>query len=242
MWWRERPSAFLAPTLGLVLQRIPKNANSFVRAMMLLHEPSAADFDPCTETALSYLRTHPWPTVGRAQQRDRSLTWFVVLRDPALRLVSAYVDKFVKRSAVSSAIVPDLTFEAFLNAVARTPDPWRDRHVRSQASFCRGARFARAIDLRPGGGLEAALADLGMVRPLPLCTAEGVRKKTPYARFSDAPGAAATLSATDLASLRAFPTPEDFLDPSRHAIVRRVYAADYALRRSFSLPDWVPER
>jgi hypothetical protein len=227
--------------MRLVLQRIPKNANSFVRAVMLHHEPSAADFDPCAETALAYLRRRPWPTVRREHVRDPTLTWFVVLRDPALRLVSAFLDKFVKRASLAaiepSASAPDLTFDAFLRAVARTPDPWRDRHVRSQASFCRGARFARAIDLRPGGALEAELAELGLVRPLPPCTTEAVRKRTPYARFGDVPGAAATVSAAELATLRAYPTAEDFLDASRLAAVRRLYAADYALRRSFGLPD-----
>lgn len=86
----------------LIYAPIAKNANSFLKAIFLLNNPSAHDFDPTKETALGFLSRKTYPhhfVVRNRASRFRGYTTFAVIRDPAQRIVSCFLDKFAKDRA-----------------------------------------------------------------------------------------------------------------------------------------------
>ena len=128
------------------------------------------------ETGLQ-LKDWPHADVGRFMS-DPGWFRFTVLRDPLERLVSAYLEKFVRNrmepgnrvhtsvvvSAVQGSDKPDfragITFREFTQYIASTPPECLDPHWRPQAlclpSRCEGLRYFSLYDITP---LSAQLVD-----------------------------------------------------------------------------------
>lgn len=86
--------------IGVALLPIPKNANSYLKALILLNNSATADFDPVSGTALAYMKRSKRPQDFRVQNwqelRSADYTRLLAIRDPAKRLVSCFCDKLVK--------------------------------------------------------------------------------------------------------------------------------------------------
>jgi hypothetical protein len=146
--------------LQVAYRPIPKNANSFLKAIFLLNHPLARDYEPSKETALTYLgRSNKEHFFARPRElRAGGLSRFAVLRCPVRRFASAYCDKILKSSNtegnkttlkdelcsdvskfLKSTVTSDnVVFSDFLAFTLSLSDSTRDRHFRSQFSFLNG--------------------------------------------------------------------------------------------------------
>lgn len=137
---------------SLIYVPIPKNANSYLKATFLVNHPDAKDFNPKQETALAYLRRKPEKSIiGKSRRMlfDEKYKKIVVWRNPAKRLVSCFLDKFVKNTAdmpavqhfcddaskvLGRSISPcSITFSDFIRYIDSIPDWRRNPHYRSQS-------------------------------------------------------------------------------------------------------------
>ena len=158
------------PSLRLMYVPIAKNACSTLKRMMLdlagfpANSSAQAHVHECLDFYQTGLQLKDWPI----SDVDRFLTapgWFrfAMLRDPLERLVSAYMEKFVRNrllwgnrvhtapvvTAVQDTSTPNLdegiTFRQFASYIATTPAEQLDPHWRPQR-LClpvRGAQVAR---------------------------------------------------------------------------------------------------
>lgn len=141
---------------GVAYLPIPKNANTYLKAVFLKANKDAPDFDPRCEMADEYLARSDkrWLVCKyRHEIKKGKLKVFTVLRPPAKRLVSCYLNKFMNpnwSTVVLSQFCSDvkkvigrpvtqetLTFRAFFDYVEKIPDFRRDPHYKTQASFLR---------------------------------------------------------------------------------------------------------
>src|SRR5690606_130938 len=142
-------------------------ANSYLKSIFLFNHPAAQDYDPHSETALEYLRRkkHPMDIIVRRRSTlaREDYTKIVVVRDPAKRLVSCFLDKLTKVYGNDDLIerfcgdasrilgMPvrkdGISFDVFSSYVFQVPD-WRsDKHYRSQVSLIHGIKFDCYFDV-----------------------------------------------------------------------------------------------
>lgn len=197
------PSWLINRNLGLAYKPIPKNGNSYLKAVFLLNHPLASDYDPSEETALKYLhrndRSRFW-VKSHQELLSPGMVKFVILRCPARRFASGYCDKFLKGDAMNlrtllcdqmskhfnKIVTPkNVTFSDFLDFTLSIPDKLRDRHFRSQTSFLGGVVPDRCFPLENLDSAIHYLTELGM-DPASFDTAKrgltGITKKTKYRR------------------------------------------------------------
>lgn len=152
---------YFSTNLKLIYLAIPKNANSFFRAVFFMHSENATGFRPLEETAVEYLRRTPAARLRIPSVRaldDPGCTKMMILRNPFNRLVSAYLDKFVKTAAnppetarhyirgaskkLAKVITPaTFTFADFLRYTATLDDKQLDTHWVPQVRFLAGHTF-----------------------------------------------------------------------------------------------------
>jgi hypothetical protein len=186
----------------LIYLPIPKNANSFLKAVFLSNHENARDFSPDKETALQYMNrtkrkkffSNDWGLI-----RNQSYSKLVVIRDPAKRLVSGYLDKFAKTErdevwcdkfcdSISKTLqirisMDNLTFEHFCQYLFKTPDGKRDRHFKSQLSFMNGVLFDIYGDVDEMPKVLGFLESIGMNTKLPAERNPHIDKKTKYSNW-----------------------------------------------------------
>lgn len=170
---------------------------------------------------------------------------FAVVRDPHDRLLSAYVDKFVRarsRPGVRHTVVPTLaaalgrtpeaadvargiSFRRFVETVIAMDPMARDPHWRPQALHFRDVGIDRLYGM---GDMDLLAADLAahFGAPVPLDHRNRSRRTsaTPYPGAADA--APAEIEAEAASVARA-----SFYDPALRAAVASAYAEDLALSR-----------
>lgn len=225
---------------------IPKNANSFLRAVFLAN--NFTDFDPENESALKYQertgRNLQPRDVGR-MMKDRRYKKIVVLRDPLSRLVSAYLDKVVKfelkrinqhwlgqlYAAMTDSLgrsidCSNITFADFATHACMQPDAMRDSHWRSQSSFTGGYRF----DFY--GNVEAMETTLRLLRDNGLRTDIGPIKSAKRTQYSlSRPGGKPAWDARicELNAKGSYPGAQYFYSPDILLDVKKAYAKDMEL-------------
>lgn len=133
---------------------IPKNACTLFKLMIVEHSDSQKHFQESCENIHSYTAKEG-TGFGLDQLehlRDQEFFKFVILRNPFERLVSAYLDKFVKPLELepfAQAVVQDIcqhlnqpldfqrsiTFRQFVDYLSNTEDGWMNEHWRPQYTF-----------------------------------------------------------------------------------------------------------
>lgn len=135
------------PGLGLAYARVPKAANSSIRAALARHLPP--DARPAGLAPRHDLFWHRLPPeAGRAltrkqfaAQAPRQGLWaFTFVRDPVARLYSAWNNKVIENAAPGAGLAAlgvehGMSFEAFVACIARSSDAGCDVHVRSQSAL-----------------------------------------------------------------------------------------------------------
>lgn len=233
----------------LIFLSIPKNANSFLRGLFVSNHEAATSFDPARESVLTYHRragTRGIALRNRGYLAHPEYTSFVALRDPMARLVSAFLDKFVKKIVRGDADRPSarfyrqaarccrqavdadtVTFRHFLAHAVATPDGRRNKHCRSQAHFVRDHGFDVFGDIADMDHILLFFARCG----LDVSAAEQRwHKRTSYrARRAPWPTHPADMTPHQLARFPSFPAPADFFDAELMALLQRGYQVDIDL-------------
>ena len=190
--WPES-QVMVIPSQRLMYVPIAKNGcSSFKRLMVrLAGYPEGAAVSARVHEHLDFYETglqlKDWPHADVARfMSEPGWLRFTVLRDPLERLVSAYLEKFVRNrmepgnrvhtravvSAVQGSDKPDfrvgITFREFAHYIAATPPECLDPHWRPQSlclpSRCEGLRFFSLYDITP---LSAQLAEwCGSIGPI----------------------------------------------------------------------------
>lgn len=231
---------YVYPRLRIAYTYIPKNA--------------------CTSFKRTFGQAQGWLDDDASSTHDMKATWWlsglaryraaddriVVVRDPWDRLLSGYQNRFLMRDddvaahamsgglagAIGEDAVPaDVTFEQFLEYLARTPDRKLNEHWRPQANFLVGSytRVIRFDHLAEDTEFLAA-------RGLPLQSARG--HGTSAMRKDLGPGWGSR-PARRLRRLRrqdgVLPSRESMYDEQLTALVAERYAEDVELWRSSQL-------
>ena len=90
-------STFVDPAKKLVYVAIPKNASSLLKATYLLNSHHRGAYQASGASVHDFCDRLAVPEVPRGEFMGGDYFRFVVLRDPLRRLLSAYLDKFVRR-------------------------------------------------------------------------------------------------------------------------------------------------
>ena len=223
------------PSLGVSYTYIPKNGCSSFKLSLGVAEGWLDDGDDPHSIGLAHRLQ------GKIRTR-RPAVRFVVLRDPASRVASAYLDRFSKESDHTTAalvrqrLVPNqryldsLSFDEFVALVAHQEPKAMDPHWRPQTDFLRG-RYTHMIDFR---NIEKGF-DLLRARHIPIRTYRP--HTTSEYRPLDAP--AGQIPAVELRRLRSekgiVPTAQELISEPTGALLRRIYATDYTLIASAGL-------
>ncbi|WP_395660204.1 sulfotransferase family 2 domain-containing protein [Aestuariivirga sp.] len=233
------------PSRSLCFFPIPKNANSYLKSLVLYNDKSGGPaFHPQQTTALAHLRSTQdrYKLDSWSRLRANDVIKFAVLRNPYSRLVSCFVDKLVKPAiglhgggpvsfAAQSGIAELGSFQHFVETVCAQPDYRRDRYVRSQAHYLNGFPAGSFSHLGAIERLDVTLRFLaGLGFPdLPPDLHSGVVKRTAYNR--EVPPGAKPVADFSEADFRTFGIPprKQFADAALEALVRRSFGTDYAL-------------
>jgi Sulfotransferase family len=139
---------------------IPKNATTLFKTMMITNSDHRVSYEQSSQGVHSYLRTNKAFHLTDPYCLNNSEYFkFVILRNPFNRLVSAYLDKFVKHKTLALkpqvnvinnvygflGLKPDIyksiTFSQFVQYLVRTEDLQLDSHWRPQSSFLSSGLF-----------------------------------------------------------------------------------------------------
>jgi hypothetical protein len=224
---------------------IPKNANSYLKALLLHNDRDGASaFDPRKTSALNFLRSteERFKPDSWRQLHGDNIVKFAVLRNPYSRLVSWFVDKLVKPVLAADnqppqtfderAGIPNVgCFRDLVTIICSTPDFRRDRHVRSQAHFLyrfSGVRLDHLGTVEHLEGTLTFLKGLGL-SDLPEALFSGVGKRTAYGdRPADGQKHAADFTGADFLA-HGIPPAVRFADAALEELVQRTYREDYEL-------------
>lgn len=135
------------PALGIAYARVPKAANSSIRAALArqiapeaLPEGLAPQQDRFWH-ALARPLARPLTRRQFAAQAAQHGIWsFSFVRDPVARLYSAWTNKVIENPDPGAGlralgVRPGMRFEAFAACIAESPDAGADVHVRSQSAI-----------------------------------------------------------------------------------------------------------
>lgn len=241
LWYSDRHSLVYVP--------IAKNANSYLKAIFLLNSSTTVDFDPTNETALSYLSRKQAPAslvMKKRSARFRNYTTFAVVRDPAQRIVSCFLDKCAKvkgslgekilinfcldaTKVLRHTVTPQsLTFSQFMNFVKIVPDWRRNHHYRTQAALLKNINIDVFFDVAEMEKILLFLENAGMRTELPQAAVTGIQKKTLYETNSCIPGMSEQ-PVKDLNRLAAFPSFQTFFGDKELSLLNSIYKDDIDL-------------
>lgn len=133
---------------------IPKNACTLFKLMIVEHSDSQHHFQKSNENIHSYtaMQCNGFGVDHLEYLQSKEFFKFVILRNPFERLVSAYLDKFVKPVELESfaqIVIQDIcqrfgqpldfrrsiTFHQFVHYLTTTEDAWMNEHWRPQHTF-----------------------------------------------------------------------------------------------------------
>lgn len=241
---------------------IPKNANSYLKAIFIANSSVAWSFDPGKETAIMFFNRYPEArkicSPSRGQVRDAKTQTVTVFRDPAQRLVSAFLDKLAKRKPGDKGLekfagefaevvgveraATDLTFNDFIDYVGAVNDFFRDPHVKTQLSFIRNVRIDRVFGLDDLCGFLGFLRSHGFTVDLRVSLRSDVAKRTDYRGEEDVFFSGHT-SLAELSQWGGFLPYQYFYDRKIIAKLMKIYGEDIDFYRAScsgeSEVDWL---
>jgi len=229
---------------GIAYFPIPKNANSRITTVFLRNCPDAGDFDPEAISSFAYMKKNRACVVQRfADVEAAKATTIAVIRHPAKRLVSSFLNKFVvddsaprqlsrftddAAKVLGRPIEPaELRFADLLAYCRTVPDWRRNPHIRSQSSFL-PRRCDRLFDLDSIDALWTYLQERGFDVSFPETAHPKNVRATSYAAGGGHRGAA-RLTIAELSRMSALPAYSDFFDEAELAELIRGYRRDVEL-------------
>lgn len=240
---------------------IPKNANSYIKSIFLGNNSYSATYDPEKQTALQYLKANPKASKHVSAKRidillNQKIEKVSIFRDPAQRLVSAFLDKIVKRGKASQEVQEflidytkivgnqlksdELNFEHFIEYVGCLSDYQRDPHIKTQTSFARGASLDKIFDFDNIYEFETFLRKKGFLVPESETFDKGVLKRTRYLSDSKKFYGCATLD--ELNTLEAYPDHSYFYNETILSDLIAIYESDLAVYlhrvKGIPLKEW----
>ena len=222
---------------------IPKNANSYFTSIFIYNDNNCKDFDPRKESAIQY-----WERTKNHSTRYRSLIpprlnkkikqRFVIVREPGNRIVSCFVDKFVKinqksivyaevSKVLAKKIRPEqFTFRDFIKFVEAIPERFRNPHYSTQATFIpKDIREEELFRLEDGRRIEKFLVENGFdFPPNPEDFTPSARKVTEY---SELEMPVADMPVCKLRDLSRLPCQKSFLTSDLKKSLDRIYKEDF---------------
>lgn len=241
---------FVSKPARVIYCPIGKNACTFLKAEVArTARPAfmnymARDIHFITDHVRTGLQLSDYPEAeARALAADPAYLRFAVLRDPFDRLLSAYVEKFViGRTAPDniqhtvSVVAPvqraeglgqpdhdrGISFRQFVEHLAVADPTQLDAHWRPQALYLAGMTYDRLFRIDAlDRVMEMLEARSGLTLGRQAVNVTGSGQGMPR------PGAMDLMPAEIAATPRI--ARESFVDPAIEAVIRRVFAADYAL-------------
>jgi hypothetical protein len=152
------PQPIVCHDLKLLYYPVPKVASTSIKNYLLNHSEigrsAAIPRDASGNRAPSVVHSFEYPRISTSAAEVLRLNGylsFAIVRDPIDRIWSCYCDKITDRRNANLSMHPgfkryntltgrswfsnEMSFEAFLNAIALIPDALADEHFRSQYRF-----------------------------------------------------------------------------------------------------------
>lgn len=242
------PSWMVLDEFHLGYLPIPKNANSWLKAILLSNSYNAKHFNPQGETAYEFLGSGGLRGSifgsSLSKVRKKNLRKFVILREPKSRLVSGWLDKFVKKYPydttyslpVASALgksVSNLSFRDLLVFINTLRSNRVNPHFRRQSDWFAGIDDLNFFDfigrVEEPSDVERFLISVGLSIP-PFSGNPGIYKKTDYQEFGTA---LAEVGLDTISGFKRLPTKGDFFGDSEEELFHQFYSADLQLYDRF---------
>jgi hypothetical protein len=224
----------------LIYSPIAKAGSSSIKQWLLEMLGEHTSEESCMTTMAQRHRLCELPVnVAWRQLEDNQAFKFSFIRNPWTRLVSGYLNKFLKVDRCSIRVAKlmgrcskelangelvDITFEEFVQFLARSRPHRFDVHWRPQYLFLRHHRYDFI------GRFETFSADFALLqerlsinKPLPH------RNSTRYEAVPSESQCVASLTPAQLLDRGGLPSHRQFYTPELRAIVRRIYAADFRM-------------
>lgn len=150
---------FINDNLKIIYCSIPKNACTLFKNLIVEYSSSQKKYQKSQQNIHQFLaQNRPEPTKLINSLESANYFKFVVLRNPFARLVSAYLDKFAKHPIPESFaqqviiavqthlakpinIQESITFQQFIEYLARTSDRYLNDHWLPQSNFLGSINF-----------------------------------------------------------------------------------------------------
>lgn len=213
---------------------IPKNACSTMRF-------SIAKSNGCIEdlTDVNWIHANNLSFPATTETAAQSAYTFVILRCPYARLYSAFMDKMVnfdtqawlfRNSCGRSFHVHDLTFKRFISELGNRPLPNLDIHWRRQTDFLLFEKYDDYFCLEDFSGASKIIEQKSQISIVDTRKALG-HNTAPDATFTsdDKPYNIAAIDLLVQKRSGVVPDPKAMFDPEMVAIVKKIYAPDFAL-------------
>lgn len=225
---------------------IPKNANTWMKTILLANSSNGDGFFAGEESPIEFLRRtqvtgihHYGGMIGR-----KGITRITVIRDPKSRLVSAFLDKFVKKyprdtrcldwlSSKADKDLMDLCLLDLLEALAKLKPGRTNRHLRPQAEWIRKAGGPAYFDhigrFDSLWETERYLESRGLEIPSIDFESPNSKRIFKTTSYLDSVESASDLSIGRLIQRNVFPEAESFFGPSESLLFNQIYNQDIDL-------------
>ena len=234
---------------GVLYFPIAKVANSYLSALFLANSDAKHNFDPTQDTALSYWAKGHNDCLVKGSILPHLITNvpFAVLRDPAKRLVSGFLNKFARSNEAGArnrvALIRDLerstnrrcgeediSFSSFAHYICSLPDFRREHHFRSQTSYLLSPS-TRTFAIEDWEAIKIFLRGFGFRTDLPHNLNSAVVKKTEVAQASGT-DRVFDIPLSHLKQMNTFPPYESFFNPDISTAFERAFARDLRMYRN----------
>lgn len=247
---RPRSGILILPEHSINYVPIPKNANSFLKSLVLFNNKLANGFDPTRFTPEQWLNSLPLNQRRKLEPRlldllSNNQKTFAVIRCPVRRVVSCYLDRLVLKGPRSPIVnqfcadlntvtdklrkPEDITFSDFLDFIVQTPDVRRNIHYMTQSRFLKFIKVDDMFTLENISEVVYFLESMGLKVTLPVGSGARVWKRTVYEKVPGMVPNAYKRGLGELSQRVRFPRAEDFMNDVIFAKVNRAYGVDIAL-------------
>ena len=235
------------PEHSLLYLPIPKNANTYLKSIMLFNAGDAPDFKPGYESPAQFSTRTGYrhkPVKRRILQGSAKNSRFLVLRDPRARLVSAFIDKFAKKyptdtryvdwlGANTGKKIKELTLVDLLEVLASLKPREMNKHLRPQSYWVDMAGGHEKFDfigrVERLEQTERFLTRKGLSIPqieTQSLSSKVIFKTTSYSQAKPRNG---DLTIGKLSMQNTFPSAERFFGAEEATLFEKVYQEDLAL-------------
>lgn len=220
--------------LSAVYYPIPKAGCTAIATLLATYDPECSDFDPVEDGVHRYRFRKAALRPDSLEPLYSARNWrFTVIRSPAERIVSGYIDKFVKPffqyPHLDSSLAAGWTLRKVVEKLARLRDSQINKHWRPQYRFFNYAEldYIGAFE-RMDLVFEIVYSVLGVAPGE--ASRNRVYKKTEYSNEGDPlPKSPADMTPIEFRDVGRVPPASDFLTDDVAKVIKERYRWDYEL-------------